>query len=633
MSITTKKTTQNLELILKSLKNIENSQNYIVPGIWAGKSDGNSKGVNPGKFYKGRIKEIIKLAKKRENKQFSHNNAVIYNMFVRYFCTYDHDGNGKIITEPLANGLRETGTFLKAIALLPYIHWLGADIIYLLPVTPVGLDGRKGNLGSPYAARNPIQIDENLGEPALGLTVDVQFAAFIEAAHLLGKKVIHEFVLRTGSIDSTLALEHPEWFYWIDAIIPDRKDGSDGYGSPDFEEDVLKSIKEKVQNDDFETLPEPPEKYRAMFLEPPEKIEIVNNKILGAYSDGKQARIPGAFADWPPDDNQPVWSDVSYLKMYTNPEFNYIAYNTIRMYDKKLLENGEKNQGLWDFIVSIIPYWQVQFGIDGVMIDMGHALPEELRTEIISKARNINPDFIFWEENFILAETAVEEGYNASLGYMCFDQHDVFKLSGLLSDIENNKLPIYFFATPETHNTRRAASREGGIEFSKSAYLLNSLLPELTFICNGFDIGEKNSINTGLGFTNEEIQHFPPEKLPLFSSLSPGWGNGNGISEFISYCSTIRTKHIDNQFESRLINLSRPDDALIALMRETKEGKILLFACNYDKNIKNFELRLPFAIENHKSKIGEYILDSNSLRFNLRSFDRLLILLESGDEN
>ena len=111
-----------------------------------------------------------------------------------------------------------------------------------------------------------------------------------------------------------------------------------------------------------------------------------NGRYIGLSDGGKRVRIPGAFADWPPDDNQPPWNDVTYLRMYTHPDFNYIGYNTIRMYDARLARPEHVNRPLWDRIVGIIPYYQREFNIDGVMIDMGHALPMALKAEMVKKA-------------------------------------------------------------------------------------------------------------------------------------------------------------------------------------------------------------------------------------------------------
>ena len=60
--------------------------------------------------------------------------AVVYNMFTRLTAAWDHDGNGRIELGDLPGGLRETGTFLKSITLLPYLKMMGVNTIHLLPV-------------------------------------------------------------------------------------------------------------------------------------------------------------------------------------------------------------------------------------------------------------------------------------------------------------------------------------------------------------------------------------------------------------------------------------------------------------------------------------------------------------------
>ena len=150
--------------------------------------------------------------------------AVVYNLFVRSSCAFDHDGNGEVSVLN-RQGLRETGTILKAITLLPYIRALGCNVVHLLPINRIGLDGRKGSLGSPYAVANPYQLDETLSEPLVGLGPEAEFKAFVEAAHRLGIRVVLEFVFRTAARDSEWVHQHPDWFYWIHADVPDRQKG------------------------------------------------------------------------------------------------------------------------------------------------------------------------------------------------------------------------------------------------------------------------------------------------------------------------------------------------------------------------------------------------------------------------
>jgi hypothetical protein len=117
-------------------------------------------------------------------------------------------------------------------------------------------------------------------------------------------------------------------------------------------------------------------------------------------------------------------------------------------------------------------------------------------------------------------EHAVKQGFNLVLGYLPFDQHNPPKMKQFIENIINNNFPIPCFATPETHNTPRAATREGKINFSKIAYIINKLLPLPTFIHSGFEIGETMPVNTGLGFESVDTTNLTADVLPLFSSAS-----------------------------------------------------------------------------------------------------------------
>ena len=57
----------------------------------------------------------------------------------------------------------EEGTFSAVMQDLDRIRDLGVDIIYLLPVHPIGLKCRKGTLGSPYAIRDYREINPEYG--------------------------------------------------------------------------------------------------------------------------------------------------------------------------------------------------------------------------------------------------------------------------------------------------------------------------------------------------------------------------------------------------------------------------------------------------------------------------------------
>ncbi len=557
---------------------------YVVPSLWIGPScRAPLSAVEPAEFYLGIVREILKVhppaAAPNMGGEWSRN-AVIYNMFLRTAAAVDHNGNGKLDLPLNERGYRETGTFLKGIAMLPYIKKLGATVIHLLPITAIGQDGNKGTLGSPYAIRNPYAIDEGLSEPVLGLDVKTEFKAFVEAAHRMGFRIVVEFVFRTAAKDGDWVKEHPDWFYWIREEIPLRKGGEaseDKYGSPLFTPEELGRIHDAVNGGRFGELPPPHATYRRFFTEPPGHghVKHVGGRYIGTTSGGERVKIPGAFADWPPDDNQPPWNDVTYLKMYDHPDFNYIGYNTIRMYDTRLAREEHINRLLWDSIAGIVPYYQNEFGIDGVMIDMGHALPMSLKARMVKSAREINPDFAFWDENFAITRKSREEGYNAVFGYLWHVQHIPQQMREFLWRLHNETFPIPFFATAENHNTHRAADRPGGVAFSRWSLIVNLFLPAIPFIHSGFELGEEYPINTGLDFSSEELQRLPSEQLPLFSEYGYDWTRKTQFSEFVAKAVSIRGRYhslVVNPHHETFRMLEQHNHAVIAYARVPPSG-------------------------------------------------------------
>jgi glycosidase len=119
---------------------------------------------------------------------------VMYSVFVRQ---YSREGTLRRVEEDLDR-----------------IRSIGTDIIWLMPIHPIGEKNRKGTLGSPYAVR-----DYRAVNPELGTMDDLRSLA--AAAHRRGMKCIIDVVYNHTSPDSVLAHTHPEWFFH-------RADGSFG---------------------------------------------------------------------------------------------------------------------------------------------------------------------------------------------------------------------------------------------------------------------------------------------------------------------------------------------------------------------------------------------------------------------
>ena len=79
------------------------------------------------------------------------------------------------------------GTFAAAEAELPRLAELGYDIIWIMPIQPIGELERKGGLGSYYAIKDYCAFN-----PEFGTRED--FASFLAKAHELGIKVILDWV-------------------------------------------------------------------------------------------------------------------------------------------------------------------------------------------------------------------------------------------------------------------------------------------------------------------------------------------------------------------------------------------------------------------------------------------------------
>ncbi len=112
-------------------------------------------------------------------------NAVIYQLNTRQFT-------------------RE-GTFRAAQRELPRLKALGADIIWLMPIHPIGEKNRKGTLGSPYSVKDYYGVN-----PEFGTMADLK--AFVKAAHGQGMYVILDWVANHSAWDHPLVTQHPDWY-------------------------------------------------------------------------------------------------------------------------------------------------------------------------------------------------------------------------------------------------------------------------------------------------------------------------------------------------------------------------------------------------------------------------------------
>lgn len=103
------------------------------------------------------------------------------------------------------------GTFAAASKELPRLKDLGVDVLWLMPIYPIGVKERKGTLGSYYAVSDYCAVNPEFGEMA-------DFDAFLDAAHKSGFKVILDWVANHTSPDAKWINECPSDWYERDSL-------------------------------------------------------------------------------------------------------------------------------------------------------------------------------------------------------------------------------------------------------------------------------------------------------------------------------------------------------------------------------------------------------------------------------
>lgn len=115
------------------------------------------------------------------------------------------------------------GTFQAFIRHIPRLKELGVDILWLMPVTPVGELNRKGPLGSYYSVKDYMAVNPEFGDME-------DLKELVVVAHERGMKVILDWVANHTAWDNPLVTEHPEWY---------KKDTAGQFISPFDWTDVL----------------------------------------------------------------------------------------------------------------------------------------------------------------------------------------------------------------------------------------------------------------------------------------------------------------------------------------------------------------------------------------------------------
>jgi len=97
------------------------------------------------------------------------------------------------------------GTFKAFEPQLSHLKEMGIDIIWLMPIHPIGVEKRKGTLGSEYSVKDYYAVNPEYG------TMD-DLKGLVKKIHSMGMHVIIDWVANHSAWDNALAKEHPDWY-------------------------------------------------------------------------------------------------------------------------------------------------------------------------------------------------------------------------------------------------------------------------------------------------------------------------------------------------------------------------------------------------------------------------------------
>src|SRR4030042_5546432 len=160
------------------------------------------------------------------NAPASDRNLVIYEIYVR-----NHGTNG---------------TFSDVEKDLPRLHTLGVDVLWFMPIHPIGVMNKKGSLGCPHSVRDYRDVNPEYGSKQ-------DFAQLIQHAHDRGMQVMIDVVYNHTAHDSVLAAEHPEYFHLDEngnpvTTVPEWSDVIDlKYPNPSLTEYQIETLRDWVK--------------------------------------------------------------------------------------------------------------------------------------------------------------------------------------------------------------------------------------------------------------------------------------------------------------------------------------------------------------------------------------------------
>lgn len=145
----------------------------------------------------------------------------------------------------------EAGTFKEFEKHLPRLNDVGAGILWLMPINPIGEKNRKGPLGSYYSVKDYLAVNPEFG------SLD-DFKSLVNKAHAMGMYIIVDWVANHSAWDNVWVGTHPD-FYTKDSagnFVPPIQDWGDvidlNYDNKDLWKEMINALKYWVKECDID---------------------------------------------------------------------------------------------------------------------------------------------------------------------------------------------------------------------------------------------------------------------------------------------------------------------------------------------------------------------------------------------
>ena len=97
------------------------------------------------------------------------------------------------------------GTFKAFVEHLPRLKQMGVEILWFMPIHPIGTEKRKGSLGSYYSIKNFREVNSEFGNLE-------DFKLMVETIHNSGMRIILDWVANHAAWDNNWTLTNPDFF-------------------------------------------------------------------------------------------------------------------------------------------------------------------------------------------------------------------------------------------------------------------------------------------------------------------------------------------------------------------------------------------------------------------------------------